>query len=321
MGQDCCSLRNPENSSIGQMNGVSNRKSIQDGKKRLSHIKDEEIIEVIQEYKENKQIDNNDEQNDNQKKTPLFQVVNSEVHIPMIESQVIEQEKVVENNNLVPDKDENQCQKEEKVVENKKESVEKSNFAEIKVEQEMIASKQIETQNIDEMLIQNKEIKVEQEITTSNQIETQIIDEMLIENKEIKVEQEIMTSKQIETQIIDEMLIQNKEIKVEQEITTSKQIETQIIDKILIENKLIPEQISFSTSFDTVKQQSQSNIEQSLKNRATPGKLSSIFLRALERKILGIEVEQDQKQEEIVPIVERPIPKVRPRKIQQFVEL
>lgn len=45
-------------------------------------------------------------------------------------------------------------------------------------------------------------------------------------------------------------------------------------------------QISFSNNFNTVTS-NDSNIEERLKKRAKPGKLSLIFLKALEKSILG----------------------------------
>ncbi|CAD8205512.1 unnamed protein product [Paramecium octaurelia] len=243
MGQDCCSQRRHEQSSLALVDGVPYRKSVQEVKKRISHIYEEEIIENVNDGLKNKGTDNREEQIDNSNKNPIFQVVDQEENLPTNDQQVIEIEKSAENNCAIPEQEENQRQKEDQVVEMKRENINENNNTPI------------------------------------------------------------------------------SQVVIQQPAVPSKQIENELIDQILTKNKLESESISFSSNFDTVSQSNVSNIEQNLKARQVPGKLSSIFLRALERKILGVQETKDLKEEEIVSVIDRPVPKVRPRKILQLNEL
>ncbi|CAD8082162.1 unnamed protein product [Paramecium primaurelia] len=243
MGQECCSQRRHEQSSLGLMNGVPYRKSIQEINSRISKIYEEEIIENVRDHAEDNSKVNKDEQIDNLNKTPLFQVVNSEVNLPTIDLQIIEQEKSIEKSCPIPEQEGNQTQKEDQFIEIKRESIDKNNNTPI------------------------------------------------------------------------------YQVFVHQPAVPSKQIENDLIDQILTRDKLESEQLSFSNNFDTVSQSKISQIEQSLKIKQAPGKLSSLFLRALERKILGIQSTMEQKEEQEVKVIERPVPKSRPRKIQQLGEL
>ncbi|CAK60996.1 unnamed protein product (macronuclear) [Paramecium tetraurelia] len=243
MGQDCCSQRRHEQSSLGLVNGVSYRKSIQEVKKRISHIYEEEIVENVDDCLENKGKDNREEQIDNSNKNPIFQVVNQEENVPTNDQQVIELEKSEEKNCAIPEQEENQKEKEQQVVEIKRENINENNNTPI------------------------------------------------------------------------------SQVVIQQPAVPSKSIENELIDQILTQNKLESESISFSSNFDTVSQTNVSKIEQCLKARQVPGKLSQIFLRALERKILGVQETKDPKEEQIVQVIDRPVPKVRPRKILQLSEL
>lgn len=51
----------------------------------MSHIYEEEIIENVRDYVEKKDKDNMEEQIDNSNKTPIFEVMNSEVNVPIID--------------------------------------------------------------------------------------------------------------------------------------------------------------------------------------------------------------------------------------------